>query len=138
MLEALPRSFDFYHLGQIELQEDELPSSSDRIAIAYTLEGEARGALLLLLDEGLDLSTYSEAGNIIASRLATALSARHGLEVTISPPRVLSRAQLQTVLNTGGEKSARSYLHRHGSRAISLEAVLLSAVTVPSEGTGNA
>lgn len=141
MLDALPRSFDFYHLGRIELHDDEATASNDRIAVAYSIEGEARAVLVLILEDGLDVSTYSEAGNIIASRLATQLATRHGLELTISPPRVLNHSQLTHLLNInkGGEKTARTYVHRQGSRAIELQAVLLPAPpVVPSEGTGNA
>lgn len=144
LLEALPQGFDFYHLGRIELREEgtigalpEWNTSDDRIGIAFSIEGEARGVLALLVSNGLDLSTYSEAGNIIASRLASDLADRHGLEVSISPPRVLSRSQLQLLFKSG-ERTTRSYVHRYGLHAIPLQAVLLPAPAVSLEETGNA
>src|SRR4051812_12917874 len=99
LLAALPEGFDFYHLGRIELQATEHEQPLGQIAIAYRIEGDARGVLLLLLDEGLDTSMYSEAGNIIASQLVSRLSREDGLELTLSPPRTLGPAQLKTLLS---------------------------------------
>jgi chemotaxis protein CheY-P-specific phosphatase CheC len=145
--ESLPRSFSFYHLGQIELQDEAevlsatghlgFLASVDRVAAAYVLQGEVRGVLVLVFDQGLDVSTYSEAGNIIASQLANGLEERQGMVVSISPPRILSGGQLQNLLGNG-QGVARTYLHRHGNRVIPLQALLVPASVVPSEGTGNA
>jgi hypothetical protein len=139
MHNLLPRDFDFYHLGRITLSDEptEIPAplthasplfSDDRIAVAFALQGDTPGALVLLLDGSLDVSTYSEAGNIIASRLATSLASREGREVTVSPPRVISRERLQQMLN-GGAASARTYLHQQGQRTVRLTALVLEART---------
>lgn len=135
----LPRAFEFYHLGQVTLSDEPTPLpmpfahtmplfSDERIAVAFSLQGESHGALVMLFDGSLDVSTYSEAGNIIASRLATSLAAQDGREVTVSPPRVVSHERLQQMLN-GGTASAKTYLHQQGQRTIRLTALVLEART---------
>ena len=136
--ESLPPSFDFYHLGRIELDDAKIPIDLEgHFAIGFRFEGEARGVLLLLVGEGLDASTYSEAGNIIASRMASDLYAHHGLDVTISPPHVLSDKQLKAVFAAGTRPlSARAYVHRHrelGKLGVPLQAVLLPAAPLSWE-----
>lgn len=130
MLEALPEGFDFYHLGRIELDQSTpvatFAVSSDQLAVAYRLQGDVRGALILIFGREHDASVYSEAGNVIASRLATELSSRRGFDVAISPPQRLTSRQLQPLLQSGGA-IARTYVHRHGSSAVKLTAVLLSS-----------
>jgi hypothetical protein len=141
LLEALPQGFEFYHLGRIELEARPTHGGDDNIAIAYRIEGELRGLLLLLLDETLDTSVYSEAGNIIASQLVSKLSDQEGLELTLSPPRILSSGQLRALRIQDHEQPhaiSRSYVHRHGDRVIHLTAVLLPVTAVPLEGIGNA
>ncbi len=139
--DALPQGFDFYHLGRIELLADERAAALEtrelegRFAVAFAIEGEARGALLLLVDEGLDASVYSEAGNIIASRLVSSLSQSRGLELTVSPPQRLSGAQLAQLLRlAGGRAAVRDYVHRHGAQAILMTAVLLPSSDLTLKG----
>ena len=139
--EALPKAFDFYHLGRIELQtlenanEVEVAPSPAHVrrscfGIAYRIEGELQGTFLLLVPLGLDVSTYSEAGNIIISRLSAGLAARHGLDTTVFPPRVLNQGQLGSLLENGGQEAHfKTYIHWQGTPklAIELRAALLPA-----------
>lgn len=124
LIESLPESFSFYHLGEVRMQDSAAPSpslrdggavspfvSTDRLAVAFTLQGDVRGALVLVFDQGLDVSTYSEMGNIIASRMVTRLGDHEGLDVSLSPPRILTAAQLQGLMRSG-RREARAYMHR--------------------------
>ena len=143
LIEALPSDFNFYHLGEVRRQET--PSnplhhleatsplglaSSDRLAVAFSLHGDAKGALVLIFDQGLDVSTYSEVGNIIASRMSTHLSESEGLDVMISPPRVLSNAQIQGFLRSADAQS-RTYHHHPGRSG---QPARFHAVVVMMEG----
>jgi hypothetical protein len=138
LLQALPRGFDFYHLGRIELIDPSQTSGGatpenarnalamGHFGIGFRLEGEAQGGLVLLVGEGLDASTYSEAGNIIASQLASRLSAEQNIEVTVSPPRILRGHTLKLLL-ASEEAVVRLYIHRQDGLAIPLQAVVLPA-----------
>jgi hypothetical protein len=142
LTQALPTGIDFYHLGRIELEQTSAPERLDlatgHFGIGYRLEGEIRGGIVLCLGEGLDVSVYSEAGNIIASQLASALSAERQLEVSISPPRVLTSQQFRSLL-ASGIATLRTYIHRQGHPPGN-EAVTLRVLLLPdfSEVTGNA
>jgi hypothetical protein len=138
LIESLPQSFPFYHLGEARLRPSSSESAQeihceDRSGIAFTLQGEVRGVLALVFDEGLDVSTYSEFGNIIASQMATHLESRHGLTTRISPPRVLTESQLRNFLQQLGPRFARTYLHQHQGHVISIQALVIS-----TEETGHA
>jgi hypothetical protein len=150
LTQALPQGFDFYHLGRIDLEPGDAISSesakralaSDHFGIGYRFEGEARGGLILLVGEGLDPSVYSEAGNIIASRIASSLSGEGRLEVAVSPPLLLTRLQLTRLL-ASEDAVVRLYVHRQEHRAIPLQAVLLpstafSPLDSSEEASGNA
>src|SRR4051812_8599967 len=119
---ALPESFPFYHLGQIcpVPQETELSATESELAgVAFSIdcEGLLEGAILIVFyDPDLDHDLYAEAGNVIASRLATELSRRTGGKSQISPPRRLSSTQLhslrKSILNSGVfVKKCYSHMH---------------------------
>jgi hypothetical protein len=142
LIDCLPRSFAFYHLGQVELRTEQArkilalspgsaplypTTSSDRIAVAYSIEGDIRGLITLVFDQGLDVSTYAELGNIIASRVATDLENRHGLDVTVSPPRILRAAQVEELLNQDRPRLTRTYLHQHEGKVVPLQTLLMSS-----------
>jgi hypothetical protein len=141
LIQSLPENFPFYHLGEVQLDVSQATpdsvlanaDSDDRLAIAYSLQGELRGLLAVIFEQGLDISTYSELGNIIASRMATQLEAEHGLAVSISPPRILSSLQFKNLLKQGGPHLARIYQHQHQGQIIPLRALVMS-----TEGTGHA
>ncbi len=116
---ALPGEFTFYHLGQVSPQSGEseaLPSSlsaNGLQAVGFSLYGEMRGLAIVLFDEGLDTSTYTELGNTLASRLADGLSdqsAKSDSIIMVSPPMPLSETQY-SILTQQGEPITRTYLH---------------------------
>jgi hypothetical protein len=132
--DSMPDGFEFYHLGRVESAGDwadelspsgnELPLE-DRVAVAYRIQGDAQGALLILFDKGLDSSLYMEMGNIIASRTATQLNRIEGIDVLVSPPQVLKEAMARSLLAQASPASRRRYLHLHEGRSISVETVIL-------------
>src|SRR4051812_46540740 len=90
---SLPDAFDFYQLGRVSLAGQAVSNASFLAAelegqarVAFTLKGDLAGLLVLAFDSGLDLSTYMEMGNIIASRLVTAVTQNGKLDVLLSPP----------------------------------------------------
>jgi len=125
---SLPENFSFYHLGEIALRDrSSLPATlptDDRAAMAYTLRGDIQAAVVLMLEPGLDLSMYSEAGNIIASRLATQLAEKHGIDVVLSAPVRLERAQLELLAKTMPEFTEKTYVHSHAGKEVLLDALL--------------
>lgn len=128
---SLPENFSFYHLGEIALRESAqapaslLDPSDQRAALAYTFRGDIQAAIVLFIEPGLDISMYSEAGNIIASQLATRLAEKHGIDVVLSPPTRLERSQLQLLASTMPEVAEKTYVHSHAGKEVLLEALLL-------------
>ncbi len=126
---AFPAHFPFYHLGTVELADETtapqaFDSFHDMRAIGYALH-EERAALILLFDQGLDPSTYSEMGNIIASRLSSA----------ISPPRNMEPGRVAALVRSADLVETRTYFHTHGGITVTVHALLLTA---PSEGAAYA
>lgn len=128
---AFPEEFDFYHLGQVKLKSAvERPNvrnipispinlgtvaakavgifeytSSDKLSsIGYTFNGDINCALIVSFDRNLDLSTYMELGNVLASRIATQLC-ESGLDVMISAPNILTEKQLRSLIGGGANNN---------------------------------
>jgi hypothetical protein len=139
LTEALPaQGFDFYHLGQVlpEAPGGAPEDLADLRAMAFTLQGESRGVFAVAFDRALDASTYTELGNVLASRFADGLSRARGHAVLISPPRELEGSRLAALAALSrGPVIRRAYLHVHNGVAVRVEALILP---VPSEGTANA
>jgi hypothetical protein len=133
LIRSLPENFSFYHLGEISLRNPNeirqasltLPIDDRRAALAYRLRGDLQAEVVLMLEPGLDLSMYSEAGNIIASRLATQLAEKHQIDVVISPPTRLEHEQLARLMSVTVEKIEKTYVHSYAGREILLEALIL-------------
>lgn len=132
-LEALPKQFQFYHLGSVELIRTPEPEPSpvglpieDMHAISFLVQGEERGLLILLFDRGLEIATYMEMGNVIASQLADRLSRSYPLGVTISPPKNMATNQLDRIVSSfDGTVQSCAYLHLHQNRSIQVTALLM-------------
>lgn len=130
---ALPEKFSLYHLGEVTGQPDaakgELSSGDDSQAVSFRLHGDAEGVLLVLFERGLDVSLYTELGNIIASQAVTRLQQQKGLEVMISPPRLLGREQLAKLLASLSSVAIphlrRTYLHTNGRVIVPVETLYL-------------
>jgi hypothetical protein len=132
--QALPGTFSFYHLGQIspETQKDDgrftdasQIERADRSALGIRIQGDVQALMLVLVDEGLDLSIYSEVANVLASRLATQLSAQHDIDVVISAPVALSPSRLNDLLKPGQSVLSKRYYHYHAGATIGVDAVLI-------------
>jgi hypothetical protein len=132
----LPNQFDFYHLGEVERceQGDEL-FLDDLSSVAYKINGDVNGLMITLVPQGLDLSVYSELGNILASRLATALTEKLGLDVMISSPSLLKVEELQRLLERNYQRITSTYQHRYQGTSVRVEVLIL---IVPEERRGNA
>jgi hypothetical protein len=132
LTQSLPENFSFYHLGQIALRDSSRPSqvlfdpNDDRAALAYHFRGDIQATVVFLLEPGLDVSMYSEAGNIIASKLATVLADKHGVDVVISSPVRLERAQLNLLASATNEIAEKTYVHSHAGKDVLLETLLLT------------
>lgn len=108
--DSLPEKFRFYHLGDVKRVDspspsrtslESLPEDSELQglrAVAFNLKGDVQGTLMILFNQKLDVSTYTELGNVLASKLATRLSEVRGADVLITPPRNLSPLQLEAFL----------------------------------------
>jgi len=149
-LQAFPTSFDFYHMGTVHAREGspfatfELESAllKDSHAVGFWIEADSRALMILLFDRELDHSTYTEMGNILASRLATELSRRHGIDTLISPPRVLSMARVERAARSASAATPRvlqkTYVHQHKNRHVPVEVLILPLDAALKTGAGHA
>ncbi len=141
---ALPEKFEFYHLGTVatapdlagiesdlEIRPEQLlwESFDEDTKVAFTIRGDLSGVLVFSFETGLDVSTYMEMGNVIASRMVTRLSNDEGLDLMISPPQLLSRRALERLAQavSPGSVAHRIYLHRHGEQTHAVQAFLIAA-----------
>ena len=134
---ALPDRFEFYSLGSVQLQTPNHEQSPLRetSGILYVLEGDCRVFLTLFPKIDLDLSVYSEMGNIIAAKMALSLEKSKGIEWMISPPRILNRNEIEQIKTISSQHQAREYLHADEDRKVSIPLL----ITLPMGGEiGNA
>ena len=130
--ELLTTGFDFYHLGHVTAAESPpLPAANDdeladKVGVAFSLQGDVRAVILSLFDQGLDLSTYAEIGNVIASRFADSLSSERRCDVILSPPKILESSALERLLAASPSTGRRSYLHHVGNAVIQFEVRILN------------
>lgn len=145
---ALPERFPFYHLGEVSPASDAVSSSGDlppaealaeAEIVGFRISGELQGLALILFERGLDLSTYTEMGNLLAGRFVTRLSSEQGIDAMISAPFIPSEAQLsrvrETVRMARKPVLRRPYLHVHPDGRSSPVQFLLIPL---EEGAGNA
>ena len=121
---ALPHHFNFYHFGEILLDEEK---SSDLLkdheleeifSIGFQVYLEDQKILLLtLFNKGLDESTYTEIGNIIAGQTASNLSQ----DAMVSPPFPLSSHRLKTLLKHYETDFSQSYYHHYQNNMIPIQ-----------------
>ena len=143
--EALPQRFDFYHLGFVEAQgEDKMTvmnpgdtSEADRLAVGFSLQGDFKAFLVVLFDRGLDISTYTELGNILASQTASRLSRLlflshpEAFPIMISPPAILNSTQIEAMV-LGKTLIQKTYLHKFSNRTIPVQMILIPEISYPS------
>lgn len=126
--QALPEEFEFYHLGKVLAQTAELhdfPNLEDTLAMGYAFNGDTNGILIAIFDRGLDSSTYSEMGNILASQFATRLSKNNELDVMIGPPKELSENTLGHLSRSASSTLARTYHHLYNGKIIPVQVLVL-------------
>ncbi len=127
LVNALPDSFDFYHLGTVK-QESHASigyTAEKTCSIVFHLQGDLEAWVMILFDHELDTSLYSELGNLIVSKIANYLSAKNGLEIMISPPQSLNHAQAKKIIQTNTQAIKRTYVHFYNNSFIPIETVLL-------------
>lgn len=137
LIQALPLSFDFYEMGQIQsllTEPEELPL--DATGIAYRFSGDCTAWLILLFESSLDASLYSEVGNVLASQTANSLAKSEGLGVMTSPPIFLNETQVSSIRRRiQGRIVQKTYGHFSKGGVIPIHLLLFSNL---SEETGNA
>lgn len=127
----LPEEFEFYHLGKIA-RATEKPDSTDPQTelelgnssyFAFQMIGDAVGVnatLLISFPKNLDLSIYSEVGNILASQLASKVG------FMTSPPIYLKSEQAARIIeNARGSLLRREYFHLYDRLTLSLHFYIL-------------
>ena len=137
---ALPANFPFYHLGTVELapgiDHDLTPARTDELlreversrGAAFSLRGDVNGLLVVLFDQALDVSTYTELGNVIASQVVNRLYELGSLDVVLSPPRVVDGAQVRDWVDPHRSLCiARTYHHVHEQRKLRVRTLILPA-----------
>lgn len=122
---ALPSGFDFYDYGSVYAEAKNIPqagpeSAEGKIGVAFSTQGDQRAVLVVMFDEGLDASMYTEIGNVIASRFADGL-ARVGSDVFLSPPQALGAAEIHRRLSGAQPSLARQYYHSHSGTIVPIE-----------------
>jgi len=134
---AFPEKIELYHLGPVTIEKTASASlanelnASDFFPLCFSFHGDQRGLLLLLLDRHLDLSLYSELGNLLASAIATELSNQNGIDVMISPPYSLNESRLKEILATNEARIIRrAYIHQ----SVRVEAFIIPSENAPEVG----
>ncbi|MCM2278404.1 MAG: chemotaxis protein CheC [Oligoflexia bacterium] len=142
--EALPEGFAFYSLGNLEVAPAGVrPEAGPELAelseealgelalVAFRYSGDARGVVITAFDRGLDLSIYTELGNILASRFADRLAAlEDGVGISISPPIELPPERFAKMLKgTSQRRVERIYHHIAGQSRIPVRMVVLPDIS---------
>lgn len=126
LIQAFPREFDFYHLGQVKMSLTQpSPSSREKEGVAFRISGERTALVLVLFPKGMDYSTYAELGNVILSRVVTELNRAQNLELMITPPQFLSSKQLDAFDLRHDRHVRRIYSFSPENEPVSVETVIL-------------
>lgn len=144
---ALPENFPFYHLGTVELApQNEGGASPARIAeilnevelsrgAAFSLRGDVSGLLVVLFDAKLDVSTYTELGNLIASQVVNRLYELGNLDIALSPPKLVQGRQVREWVDPQRALCvARTYFHVHEQQKLLVRTLILPSAAAESAG----
>jgi len=127
---ALPDSFKFYHLGEVRAEDSEESPNAfyddihESTLISYRFEGDVKGLILVAIEKELDISIYSEMGNIIASRFANSLS-RLGQDVMICSPTILDSKKVSQLLKFSTDNHLKTYSHLTGGASIKIRVLTM-------------
>jgi hypothetical protein len=137
--DALPEQFEFYHLGEVkQAMTDQIIELDNKHIVAFRFYGDTQGVMLILFNEGLDASMYTEMGNIIASRSAQGLEEKDGLGIMITPPSTLKRSVAERLIENSDYCIQRSYHHKLNGEIVPIDVFIVPHKSVGSEGAGNA
>lgn len=125
--DALPKTFDFYHLGKVELQAQSFDIDPESTAVAFRIQGDVAVWAIVFFARELDASTYTELGNVLASKIATYLNSQIGTEVMVSSPHMLNSPQLERILTHASPLIRRTYMHFRKESIVPIEAWIISA-----------
>lgn len=95
----------------------------------FRILGEMNAFFVVLFDKSLDESTYSELGNVIASQTVSHLNTQEGMDLMISPPKVVTEEQFSKLLMNGNQVIRKTYAHICGNVVIPVETLILPIVT---------
>jgi hypothetical protein len=131
LVDALPQQITFYHLGEVILQgsQNQDLADLDSQGVLYKFSGDFNAVLILLFARDLDISMYSELGNIIASQIVQQLSGAKDLDLMISPPQLLKEGQLKRITQNNPTFVQRTYGHFYKNSVIPVEALVMPAPT---------
>lgn len=130
--QLLPEKIDFYHMGEVRLEPPRAQlalSAQDldlrnRTAISFTLRGELQAAVVLLVRNDLDISMYSELGNIITSQLVTRLSDEKEIDDVLSAPRIIEAEKLEFLTLLSSAAICRKYVHFFQGQTTSIDLII--------------
>jgi len=139
--DSLPERFPFYSFGEVSRGDEtrftgQLDVESKQ-AVSFRLLGDPAALLVVLFEEGVDVSMYCELGNILASKLCQKLSEGGEGDLMITPPLLLNEAQLRRLAHSNIPSIHRTYQHTYDNRTVLLETLILPIFTAGGD-TGNA
>ncbi len=124
--DLFPELIHFYNLGTVELNKASIsvPQNEHEFllllennhVLLFTLYGDEQKMLFILFDKNIDLSTYKELGNILASQIADKISGIRKEVVLVSPPLILSTSVAQELISGSTPDWHCHYLHSHVHR----------------------
>ena len=139
---ALPQTLEFYHLGEVKLQHPHsMPDSGSEVdfqessVIGFQIFGESKATILFFFAKDLDVSVYSELGNLLTSQIANQVSRENHIDVLISPPRRINIKQVEQMIQNHPPLLKRTYIHFCKNQRVPIITWLLPT---PSEGFGYA
>lgn len=127
---SLPEGFRFYDQGTVARVAapkvtDLLGLSAEKTAALFKLLGDPTALLVVLFDNKLDVSMYTELGNILASRLCQRLSENGEGDLMITPPLLLTEAQFLRLARVSPDFILQSYEHVNHGAVTRVDAVIL-------------
>jgi hypothetical protein len=133
--QSLPETFPFYGLGTVSRVERGSSASplsvliEGKAAVSFRLLGDPAVLLIVLFDETLDASMYSELGNILASKLCQGLSEEGEGDLMVTPPLQLNSQQLSRLSRLSLSQLQLcenvAYQHVYGDKTVAIETLIL-------------
>jgi hypothetical protein len=125
---SLPDRFTFYGYGEVSSRDStgDLESlTANKIGVSFRVLGSPAALLIVLFENRLDVSMYSELGNILASKLCQKLSEQGEGDLMITPPVLITPTQLGRLSKMKLPFVHRSYQHLDDDRIVPVETLIL-------------